>query len=188
MSDDKKTKQKLVDAGKDQTKLESGDDLALEALSQAQANDTAIPDALNEGDDEVLKSNEVAETLRSLQNLIERNANMLDELKDKLKKQRDSLRSVFDNDTDLNVSKEQADQFTKEVKERKSKLLSDPTVVRLQTNIGELNTQKNEIEEALSNHLVNYYQLTNSKSFDTSDGDQREFVVKASIKSARKKN
>lgn len=177
MSDDKKNQKNLIAAG---------DDLALSALSQAASDDVDI--LTSDNDDEVSKSNEIAETLQSLQNLIERNADMLDGIRDTLKKQRDSLRSVFDNDTDLNASKEEADKFSREVKERKSKLLSDPTVVRLQTEIGELNTQKKEVEEALSNHLVNYYQLTNSKSFDTSDGDQREFVVKASIKSARKKN
>ena len=64
--------------------------------------------------------------------------------------------------------------------------MTDPTVVRLKNDIGELNEQKKEIEEALSNHLVNYYQLTNSKSIDTSDGDQREFVIRAKIKPAKR--
>jgi len=52
--------------------------------------------------------------------------------------------------------------------------------------IGELKEQQKEIEETLSNHLINYHAMTNSKSFDTSDGDQWDFSIKAKIRPRKK--
>ncbi len=168
----------VLDAGENTTALESGDDLAAQAL--------ASTSSATSGDDEVEASDQLATTITSLQNLIERNADNLDVVKQKLKLQREQLKNIFENDTQLSEATQQADTFSRQVKERKSTLQSDPEVTKLKVDIGELTEQKKEIEEALSSHLVNYYQLTNSTSFDTSDGDQREFVIKAAVKSKRK--
>ena len=168
MTDDIKT----LPANDDQA-LPAGDDLALDALSQASQTD------------EVAQSDQVAETVMSLQNVIERNANNLDKLKNDLKLLREQLKSVFENDTELSAAEQQFDSFKGQVRDRKSKLQADPTVTRLKVQIGETTQSKKEVEEALSGHLVNYYQLTNSTSFDTSDGDQREFSIHAAVKSKK---
>lgn len=170
-----------LDAPKDMDKLPAGDDLALEALGD---DDQPVAST----NDEVAASDELAETLTALQGVIERNASKLDQAKQQLKILREQLKSVFDNDSDLQEASQQAKTFTSQVRERKSHLQSDPTVTRLKSQIGEMNEQKKEIEEALSGHLVNYYSLTNSTSFDTSDGDQREFSIKASVKGRSKKS
>ncbi len=160
-------------------KLESGEDLAAAALADVSAADTTI-------DDETAASNQLADTLASLQNVIERNADLLTQLANDLKLKRESLKNIFDNDTQLSEATQQQKEVTQQVKERKSKLQSSPEVTQLKTQIGELNEQKKEIEEALSNHLLNYYQITNSTSFDTSDGDQWEFNIKAKVKGRKK--
>lgn len=140
----------------------------------------------SDDDEEVNKSNELAETLASLQNLIERYANELRRVGDELKQKRESLKNVFDNDTQLGEAEAKVQAISEEVKTRRSQLQTDPQVTSLKVQIGELNDQKKEIEETLSNHLVNYHGITNSTSFDTSDGDQWDFNIKARIK-ARKK-
>jgi len=164
-------------AGDDQDVLEAGDDLALDALSQASLDD--------DEDAELATSNDLAETLSSLQNVIERSAGKLTELKNELKEKRESLKSVFENDIPLAEAKAQVDIQNTQLKERKAKLQSDPQVTSLKVQIGEINEQKKEIEESLSNHLINYYSLTNSTSFDTSDGDQWDFTVRAKVSSKK---
>lgn len=159
----------------DKPKLQTADDVAIAALSQTS----------QQADDELKASNELAETLTSLQNLIERYANQVIKIKAELKEKRESLRGVFENDQQLASAEEKANAVVAEVKERKSKLQSSPEAVGLRNQIGELNEQKKEVEEALSDHLVHYYQMTNSTSFDTSDGDQWEFVVSARVKSKK---
>jgi chromosome segregation ATPase len=171
---DQDTTNNALPAGDDQEQLESGDDLALSALSQA-----------NDDDADLASSDDLADTLNSLQRVIERSAEQLSNLKNELKEKRESLKSVFENDIPLAEAKAQVDVHTTQLKERKAKLQSDPQVTSLKVQIGELNEQKKEIEESLSNHLINYYSLTNSTSFDTSDGDQWDFTVRAKVKAKK---
>jgi len=152
--------------------LQTGDDLAAQALGA--------------GDDqELLESDKLAQTLESLQNIIEKSAKQVQKIYKELKEKRQELKNVFDNDTQLTTAQEQVQEISNQVKERRSKLQTDPQVTSLKAAVGELNQEKNELEEALSNHLVNYYGLTQSTSFDTSDGDQWEFTVKAKVKSRK---
>lgn len=153
---------------------QTGSDLAQQAL--------AAVDDTQSGDDELARSDELADTLMHLQGIIERNAEQLERIKKEIKEKRESLHSVFENDTELAEAETQASQMVAQVKERKAKLKANPQVTSLNVQVGELKQQAREIEETLSNHLVNYYQLTNSKSFDTSAGDQWEFDVRAKVK------
>lgn len=165
----------------DTPKLESGEDLAQKALSAAQTQHLAAQIGNDVDGDEVAASDQIAESLTYLQQIIERNAQELGRIQEELKQKRESLKSVFDNDPQLAESEEQAQAVSMQVKERKSQLQNSPQATQLKNGIGELNEQKKEIEETLSNHLVNYYSLTNSTSFDTSDGDQWEFQIKAKV-------
>lgn len=188
MIDDMNTSQ--LPAGDDQDLLDSGDDtLELEAGSSMDGADALAAQALgtsssdsDSGDDEAQESDKLADTIYSLQNIIERNAAQLDQISADMKLLREQMKSVFENDSELATAEEQAKTVSMQVKTRKAQLQGDPIVTRLKVEIGEKSEQKKEIEEALSNHLVNFFQLTHSKSFDTSDGDQREFEIKARVK------
>ena len=161
----------------DQKQISASDELALDALSQASKG--------TETKDEVEQSNELAETLVSLQNLIEKHARELVRIDGELKEKRQSLKSVFDNDVQLTEARDEMDKHTQAMKERKVQLQNDPQSTTLKIDVAELNQQKKELEETLSNHLVNYHALTNSMSFDTSDGDQWDFSIKAKIKAKK---
>lgn len=161
----------------DQKQISSSDDLALDALSQAsQGADT---------DNELAESNQLADTLNSLQNLIEKHARELTRIETELKEKRQSLKNVFDNDVQLTEAREEVEKHTQAMKERRVQLQNDPQSTSLKIDVAELNQQKKELEETLSNHLVNYHALTNSTSFDTSDGDQWDFSIKAKIKAKK---
>jgi chromosome segregation ATPase len=171
--------------GEEPVALQSGDDLARAALEAA--DDPILPSRVSsygDVDAEVAASDQLAETLTHLQSVIERNVSELKRMKDEIKLKRESLQSVFENDTELGEAEVQAEAVTKQVKERKAQLQANPQAVSLKAQIAEMSQEKKEVEEALNNHLLNYYSLTNSMSIDTSDGDQLEFKVRASIKSA----
>lgn len=164
----------------DQKQISASDELALDALSQASQSSEKL-----ETDDELKESNELAETLTSLQNLIEKHARELTRIEGELKEKRQSLKNVFDNDIQLTEAREEVEKHTQAMKERKVQLQNDPQSTSLKIDVAELNQQKKELEETLSNHLVNYHALTNSTSFDTSDGDQWDFSIKAKIKAKK---
>ncbi len=168
----------------DDTDLQTGDDLAAEALAEAgediyesTVSPTNSAASINPG--------ALADTLQSLQNVIERNADELDRIKEEMHVQRDALKSVFENDAQLSEATQEAVAVTQKVKERKTQIQSSPEITQYKTKIGELNEQKKEIEEALNNHLLNLFQITGTKTFDTMSGRQREFSVRASLKSTR---
>lgn len=190
MADNQKNPQlDKLEEGEKPESLPSGDDLAIEALSDSSLDEEGKSTTKNKksgfDNEELEASNQLAETINSLQTLIERHANQLTKINHDLKEKRESLKNVFDNDEKLGEAKAQLDVFSEQLKERKSTMQSNAQVVNLKVSIGELNQEKRELEETLSNHLVNYHSLTNSTSFDTSDGDQWEFKIKAKIK-ARK--
>lgn len=167
-------------AGDEPAALQSGEDLAQQALA-ASAHSGSV-------EDEVAESDKLAETLTTLQNLVERHAHSLEEVKEKLREHRTSLRDVFENDPALSEAAAELETHSVKVKERKSQLQSDPASMSLKVKISELREQQKELEETLSNHLVNYHALTHSNSFDTSDGDQWEFSIKARIKPRKKRD
>lgn len=167
--------------------IKTGDDLVNEALAEdTQATNSS---ELNQAFDiarETANSDQIAETLSALQAVIERNALELQNVEHELKEKRQMLKNIFENDSTLAEAEEKAIAASSEVKERKSKLQNDSQAVSLKLQIAESNQQKKEIEEALSNHLVNYHQLTGSTSFDTSDGDQWEFNIRAKVRAPKK--
>lgn len=142
-------------------------------------------EALGAIENEAEASDKLAETITHLQNIIERNALELQRVQNELKEKRQSLRNVMENDVQLAEISAEVEKVTQQVKERKAQLSSSPQTVSLKANVAELNQQKKEIEETLSNHLINYYGLTNSTSFDTSEGDQWEFKISAKVKAQK---
>lgn len=133
-------------------------------------------------DPEVKDSNQVAETLISLQNLIERNANELDRLREEQKQLKESLKNIFENDVELADAQHKAQEASRAIKERKQSVDNSPEVKKLTLKLSEMKEEMKEIEETLNNHLINLFQLTGTNSFDTSDGDQREFILRAKVK------
>ena len=118
----------------------SSDDLASQALAEAEAaGSTAASPKTNP---------QVAETLISLQNVIERNALELDTVMAEMKEFRDSLKSIFENDTTLSEVEDEAEKVTQKVKERKTQIQNTLEVNQLKNNIAELKERQKEIEEA----------------------------------------
>ncbi|MBQ6154356.1 hypothetical protein IJJ27_01620 [bacterium] len=153
---------------------ETGEELAKEALASVQNSS-----------DEAAASDKIAETLASLQAVIERNANELLEVSKTLKEKREMLKNTLDNNSEIAEAETKAKALNDELKQKKAKVAASQEVVNLKLEIAEIAQNKREIEETLSSHLVNYHQLTGSTSFDTSDGDQWEFSIQARVKAKK---
>jgi chromosome segregation ATPase len=166
--------------------MKTSDDLAADALDEANAADASSLPSPTQPSSSLHPNEGVGEALTSLQNIIERNASELDRIKEELKVERESLKNVFENDSELAHAEEEAKAATIQLKERKSKLQTSPQATQLKAKITELNEQKKEVEEALNNHLLNLYQITGTQTFDVSDGSQREFKVRASLIGSKK--
>ncbi|MEP7166531.1 MAG: hypothetical protein ABI758_00960 [Candidatus Woesebacteria bacterium] len=123
-----------------------------------------------------------SESLLAVEGIIRRQSSRLDELKEKLKQYNDQLKSVLDNDEALTNAQEEVKQATRRQKERKTMLANGAESVQLKFHIKETKDSVKDIEESLSNHLLNLYQMTGVKEFDTDDGGKRAYDVKAKLR------
>ncbi len=121
------------------------------------------------------------ESVMATQAIINRQAQRLDTLREDVKRINDSLKSILDNDEQLSITEHELKESTKKLKERKAQLTQSAESVQLKYKMKEVREQIKELEESLNNHLLNYYQLTGTKVFDTDSGEQREFRVTAKI-------
>ena len=128
------------------------------------------------------QAEEFGETLLATQNLIQRYSHQFDTLKKQMSELRESLNNLFENDTELQEKEAQAKSLVTDVKQQKQKVKESPEAVQLQLKIKDLGEEKKEIEEALNNHLLRYYQLTGSQVIEQPDGSEREFSVSARLK------
>jgi chromosome segregation ATPase len=182
MPNNKQTNNALP-AGQKDPQLKSADDLAIDALSQSSAQSQS-----DQPETEAEKSDEFAQTLHSLESVIESKANKLMQMKQEAREKREMISNVFENDTQLAEVEEQKQEVQTQLKQRKTDLNETVQVRQLKDDLREIKQEQKDLEESLSNHLINYHQLTNSTSFDTSDGDQWEFDIKAKVKSKKTKN
>lgn len=172
-----------LSAGQEPPKLKSADDLAIDALSQSSAQTKS-----SKSQSEAEQSDEFAQTLHALEEVIESKANKLMRLKQEAREKQEMINNVFENDSELAEAEEQKQEVQTQLKQRKASINETLQVRQLKDDLHEIKQDQKDLEASLSNHLINYHQLTNSTSFDTSDGDQWEFDIKAKVKSKKTKS
>ncbi len=168
-----------LDAGDDAPELTAGDDDVLPAGDSTDPADTPAGDQKPQATFD-------PNTLIALQGIINRQSAKLDELKDDAKKLSESVKSIVENDQELSQIEEQAKEIVKLQKERKQSLANSPESTQLKLKIKDIKESIKDLEESLNNHLLNFYQMTGVKVFDTDDGSTREFEVRAKLRSKKK--
>lgn len=156
-------------------------DLAAEAL------DEALDETQTQNIDPTTSSpSQLAEALNTLQAVIERNVEQLDNISEELSIEGQTLKNILENDAEMAQTQQQAEELTNKVKQRRTQLMASPEVTQAKTKMAELKEQKKEIEEALNTHLLNLYKITGQKIVDFSTGEQREFKIRASVGRSKK--
>ena len=172
--------------GEKPAQLKGADDLAIEALSQASSTAKAVSKSSNDSLSEVDQSDEFAQTLHSLESVIESKANKLMDLKQRAQEKNEMVKNVFESDAQFQEAEDVKNEATQAHKQRRSALEDTAQIRSLRDDLRQIKEEMKDLEESLSNHLISYHQLTNSTSFDTSDGDQWEFNIKAKVKSKKR--
>ncbi len=180
MADDIKLQ---LNPGVDDVQLEAG-----EAVDQLPAGEEmpALPEGYevvvgNTSANLVEDAQQFGEELTSLRNLIQRYAQQMDDMKAQIKEVSDSLRNMFDNDTELQQLEEQAKTMTTDVKNKRQRVKESPEAVQLQMKIKEFKEEQKEISDTLNNYLLRYYQMTGSTVIEDDSGDEREIRINAKL-------
>ena len=120
-----------------------------------------------------------AETLQSLMSIISRNAEHLKSLKAEKKVIAEQEKDLLENDSNYQSAVSTAESYVQEIKEKRAVVRNSDVSLGLRIKKKEITQQEKEIKETLSNHLTNYYSLTNSRTFDLKDGGQIDFNIRA---------
>ena len=126
---------------------------------------------------------EIDMTIPTLQSIISRTANNLKEIKAAKKLVTEQQKNLLENDSVLAGFEDTIEPIVQNIKERKAKIKNTPESQKLKAQKAELAQEEKEISETISNHLTNYYSMTNSRSVDTPSGDQADFKIKANFSS-----
>lgn len=137
-------------------------------------------------DDEVPAEEENAESLNAVQGLVQRLSDQLDQLLQKQKEVGNMIKNVFDNDEMLIQATNLAKEAGKNLKDRTAFLNETAEVKDLKVKLTDIRDDLKMVQDSLDVNLLNYYQMTNSLSFPTADGDEREYVLKAKLKPKKK--
>lgn len=126
------------------------------------------------------------DSLTAVEGLIRRQSVRLDQLRDEAKTFADQLKSILDNDEALTNVEEEVKNATRKQKERKATVANSPESMQLKYKLKEVKEGIKDLEESLSNHLLELYKVTGIKEFDTDDGKKREFDVRAKLRGNKK--
>ena len=121
------------------------------------------------------------ETYKAVVGLVQRLSMQLDELKTKQKEYRERVQNIMDNDSQLSAYEEQAKNAADSFKRRKKELLESAEAKEAQGKIREVREEMKDIQESLTNNLLSYFQMTGVQTFDTPDGQEREFKLNARL-------
>jgi oligoendopeptidase F len=125
------------------------------------------------------------EEFEALKGLVSRKTSQADTLKSKVKELAESVKNIFGNDAELAAAQEKEKEVKKEVKTRRAYLNNQPETQDIKFHLKEAKEELKDVEDSLSNQLLNLYQMTGVKEFETAAGEVREFVIKARVKAKK---
>lgn len=117
--------------------------------------------------------------------IISKQANHLQELNKELKLINEQLKSLLENDGQLSESQAEAKELNQKVKTRKTELLETNEAKTLKLKIADLKEERTDLEDSLTNHLLDLYQATGVMEFEDAQGNLWEFNLKARIKAKK---
>ncbi len=120
------------------------------------------------------------ENLSAIEDLIKGYLADMGSLREKLKAQKEMLKSTIEQDKDYSVVAEKQDTVKREVAKVKDVLKKNPSVIANQMKVNELSEELKSCQIALSDYLNQYITLTNTTEFVGPDGE-----VLSIIRSAR---
>ena len=127
------------------------------------------------------------ESLQATTNLVIRLTDQLDQLKNKQKEVNEMLHNLFDNDAELVQLTDTLNGVQQQCKARKMAIAATGLYIDLNVKVADLKEDIKMVTESLNTHLLNYYQITGSTSFDVTPTVEREFTVRARVKGDAKR-
>jgi hypothetical protein len=98
-----------------------------------------------------------------------------------LSKKREMLDSNLENDPTYQEASGLAKETSKKKAEEKSRIIRQPEVEKIYTDVKDAQSQLKIMKETLSNHLQNYGKVSGTNQFEDEEGQVREIVYTAKV-------
>jgi len=117
----------------------------------------------------------------NLENLIKDYLTHIQSLKEELKKQRDLFVDSFESDAVYKEHEEKAKEAAKVKAETKHQILKQPVLASIQDKIADVKSEIKELENTLSDYLLQYQKMTGASEIEVADGETMIIVNSAKL-------
>lgn len=107
-------------------------------------------------------------------------------IKEKLKAHKEMVKGAIEQDKDYSLVAEKQNAAKKEVAKVKETLVKTPAITTAQLKVNELQTELKDAQNALSDYLNQYIQLTQTSEFVGPDGEVLQIVRSAKLVKQKK--
>lgn len=122
-----------------------------------------------------------AEIILNLQGLIKNHVTKIDGLKETLKKNKEILDDIFQNDPTFKLHSDKVKEANKVRMDTKAQIMKRPDVYDLANKVKSMRAEAKELEGALSDYLREYARLSGTNEIEGEDGEVREIVYTAKL-------
>ena len=126
-------------------------------------------------------SNAPVDVIINVENLIKSHLSQIDLLKVEMKKNREMMEDVLNNDTVYKDHNEKAKEANKLKSKTKGQIMQQPNMMALSVKVKDTRIQIKELEKALSEYLREFQRLTGANEIEGEDGEVREIVYTAKL-------
>lgn len=141
-------------------------------MNPADTNDSQISQTEN---------NSAVAEMTSIEGMIRRNFAQIERLREQMKAQKEMVDSVLDNDPTYKEHEAAAKEATRVKTTTKQQLLRQPQNSHIVEKIKDIQAEKKEAQDALSNYLADYQKSTGLNEFEGEDGEVRQIVFVAKL-------
>lgn len=125
---------------------------------------------------EETSTNPTALNLLDVESIIKRHLIDIEKLQGEIKDQRAMFEDSFNNDANYKALADKAKEATRQKNALKQQLLKTPAITELDNKIKSQKEELSDLQQAVSDYLLEYQRLSGSNQFETDNGDVLEIV------------
>jgi hypothetical protein len=121
------------------------------------------------------------ELLINMESLIKSHMSSIDKLEQEVRKNKEMLDDIFNNDPTFKEHADKAKEAAKVKQNTKAQVLKQPQARELDEKVKSLKSQLKENQDALSDYLQEYARMSGVNEIEGDDGEVREIVYQARL-------
>ena len=150
--------------------------------------DNVNPDSPEVIDAEIVKTGDGSDTgnapvdvIINVENLIKSHVSQIDSLKTEMKKNREMMEDVLNNDSVYKEHDQKAKEAIKVKSKTKAQIMQQPNMMALSVKVKDTRVHVKELENALSEYLREFQRLTGANEIEGEDGQIRQIIYVAKL-------